>query len=33
MTGGDSEIVYDDLARLNAGLEGTDDAPIPEIQL
>ena len=33
MTGGDSEIVYDDLARLNAGLEGTDDAPIPEIHI
>ena len=33
MTGGDSEIVYDDLARLNVGLEGTDGAPLPEIHI
>ena len=33
MTGGDAEILYDDLARLNAGLEGTEDAPLPEIHI
>ena len=33
MTGGDSEIVYDDLARLHAGLEDTEDAPLPEIHI
>ncbi|NLF26527.1 MAG: UvrD-helicase domain-containing protein, partial [Clostridiales bacterium] len=33
MLGGDAEIVYDELARLNPGLPAKENAPVPEIHI